>query len=383
MKRIMLEEQFRELFITTENQYINLFGQEYIGKSYFLESLKKEWLFPTKKTLWLQKTKNQSWDDLIIENNEVEILIFQSEEIIDFFKFRSFIESKMINWKIIFTTDLPIIETWVSNFEITGVYFREFCEYSGLEITVKELMIGNIDIKKGNILLGQYIQSWYFPSHLDNPDCIFSDFEEKCTIMKQELYKKEHNEFIEFLRTLAMNTWNLFKADQLAKILWISRRKIHKYMEILLKYNSITAIWPWSENTITETTRHVKVYFTDLSFLHALLGDLHFQGAMKEWAIQNFIFLELREKLWKTHDLFFYRKKSWAEIAFLLIHKESLMITPIEVHVRETDVISQILRSFDESYHDRVDYYMISNESRYGKKQLNEKPLIIIPHFAI
>ena len=59
------------------------------------------------------------------------------------------------------------------------------------------------------------------------------------------------------------------------------------------------------------------------------------------------------------------------------------MITPIEVHVRETDVISQILRSFDESYHDRVDYYMISNESRYGKKQLNEKPLIIIPHLAI
>ena len=42
MKRIMLEEQFRELFISTENQYINLFGQKYIGKSYFLESLNKE-----------------------------------------------------------------------------------------------------------------------------------------------------------------------------------------------------------------------------------------------------------------------------------------------------------------------------------------------------
>ena len=289
----------------------------------------------------------------------------------------------MINWKIIFITELPILEAWVSSFKIPEVHFREFCEYSGLEISVKELMLGNIDIKKGNVLLGQYIKSGSFPSHIDNPESIFSDFEEKCTIMKEELYKKEHNEFMEFLRTLAMNTWNLFKADQLAKILWISRRKIHKYMELLLKNEMIAAIWPWSENSTTETSRHVKVYFTDLSFLHALLGELHFQGVMKEWAIQNFIFLELREKLGKTHDLFFYRKKSWAEITFLLIHKESLLITPIEVHVRETDVVSQILRSFDESYNNRVEYYMMSNESRYGKKQLHEKPLIIIPHFAI
>ncbi len=38
-----------------------------------------------------------------------------------------------------------------------------------------------------------------------------------------------------------------------------------------MKYNHIQAIGPWSENTITETTRHVKVYFSDLAFLHAIL----------------------------------------------------------------------------------------------------------------
>lgn len=383
MRRILLEEAFKELFITTENQYINLFGEKQIWKSSFLEDLKTQWLFPTEKTLWLQKKKDQSWDDLLIEDNEIEILIFQSEESIDFFEFRSFIESKMINWKIIFVSTDAIKDTWVSFFKIPGVYFREFSEYSGMEITVKELMLGNIDIKKGNALLDQYIQSGYIPSHLEDQSKIFPDFEEKCTIMKQKLYTKEYEEFMEFLRTLAMNTGNLFKADQLAKILWISRRKIHKYMELLIQYNHISAIWPWSENTTTETTRHVKVYFKDLSFLHALLWDLHFQWAMKEWALQNFIFLELQQKLGKTHDLFFYRKKSWAEITFLLINKESLLITPIEVHVRETDVISQILRSFDEAYHNRVDYYMLTNESRYGKKQLQEKPLIILPHFAI
>ena len=65
--------------------------------------------------------------------------------------------------------------------------------YKGEKFALEDI---NIDIKKGNILLGQYIQRGYFPSHLDKPDRIFSDFEEKCTIMKQELYKKEYNEFI-------------------------------------------------------------------------------------------------------------------------------------------------------------------------------------------
>ena len=63
--------------------------------------------------------------------------------------------------------------------------------------------------------------------------------------MKQELYKKEHDDFDEYLRTLAMNTGNLFKADQLAKLLSISRRKIHKYTELLMEHGIIKPLGPW------------------------------------------------------------------------------------------------------------------------------------------
>jgi len=76
---------------------------------------------------------------------------------------------------------------------------------------------------------------------------------------------------MEYLRVLAMNTGSLFKADQLAKLMGISRRKIHKYTELLLENNIIMPIGPWLQNHVTETSRHVKVYFADLSFPAALL----------------------------------------------------------------------------------------------------------------
>lgn len=61
-----------------------------------------------------------------------------------------------------------------------------------------------------------------------------------------------------------MNIGNLFKADQIAKLLGISRRKVNKYTEIALKYDIVKAIGPWVQDAAVETSRHVKLYFSDL-----------------------------------------------------------------------------------------------------------------------
>lgn len=73
------------------------------------------------------------------------------------------------------------------------------------------------------------------------------------------------------MRTIAMNIGNLFKADQIAKLLNISRRKVNKYTELLIKHDIVKAIGPWVQDTGTETSRHVKLYFSDLGYLAALL----------------------------------------------------------------------------------------------------------------
>jgi predicted AAA+ superfamily ATPase len=127
----------------------------------------------------------------------------------------------------------------------------------------------------------------------------------------------------------------------------------------------------------------VKLYFTHLFYLRAILRDIHYQGQMKQWAIENFIFLELERKLGESHDFAFYRKKSGAEITFIVTDRENTLVTPIEVNVRETDAVSQAIKTFDTDYHDRVERYMLWNDSRVGKKSLEDKTVMILPHIAI
>jgi predicted AAA+ superfamily ATPase len=56
------------------------------------------------------------------------------------------------------------------------------------------------------------------------------------------VFEKEYDILLEFMRTLAMNIGNLFKADQIAKLLGISRRKVNKYTEILIETGIIKAV---------------------------------------------------------------------------------------------------------------------------------------------
>jgi predicted AAA+ superfamily ATPase len=261
--------------------------------------------------------------------------------------------------------------------------FREYLAYKNESIVVADIVNG---ISKGDHLShlrDSYIMTWGYLSHIEDEAIIFSEFSRKRTLMESGLFSKEYKEFAEYIRTLAMNTGSLFKADQLAKLMGISRRKVNKYTELLMKHDIIFALGPWWDHPETETTRHVKIYWKHLYFLRAILGDMHYQGQMKLWALENFILLELMRKLETDHSFAFYRKKSGAEITFIVTNTENTLITPIEVTTRDTDVISQAFRTFDEDYHGRVERYMLVNASIGGKKDLQGTPFLVIPHIAI
>jgi predicted AAA+ superfamily ATPase len=163
----------------------------------------------------------------------------------------------------------------------------------------------------------------------------------------------------------------------------ISRRKVHKYTELLMKHDIIRAIWPFWDYPETELFRHVKIYFNDLSYLAIALGVGYYHGPTKQWVLENFIFLELDRKLDDSHEIRFYRKKSGAEVSFVLIDKHSGLITPIDVTLRPTDIVPQALRLFEETYHDKIERVMLMNEEKAWQKELNWKSLIILPHIAI
>lgn len=99
-----------------------------------------------------------------------------------------------------------------------------------------------MNVGKLNTLRDEYIHLGQYGHNISNPDSMNAFWNDKLSIMEQELFEKEKEDFMEYIRTLALGIGDLFKADRIAKTMNISRRKVHKYTEILMKYNIIEAI---------------------------------------------------------------------------------------------------------------------------------------------
>jgi predicted AAA+ superfamily ATPase len=372
-----------ELISDTTQRYINIAGPRGVGKSVFLRELENDWFFGDEGTHDYHILEGGELPSGYTPKHNIQLLILDSEDSIPSDVWEDYLISLPHKLRVIFVTDIPCQLDAVSVIEIDGVSFREYAESKNAPIKIQSILDGTADVNELIQLRDLYIERGSYPHHLAHPEHILQDFEKKCRVIYLELFDKEQEQFFEYMRALAMNVGNVFKADGLAKLLGISRRKVNKYTELLLKYNIIKAIWPWVQNSALETSRHVKLYFTDLSYLKALLANTHYHGTQKLWAIENFIFLELNRKLDETHKIYYYRKKSGAEITFIIEDVESERITPIEVTLRETDVISQVFRIFDLDYHEKVERYMLVNNRLAGKKDLSGTLFIIIPHVAI
>jgi predicted AAA+ superfamily ATPase len=380
IKRQKYIELFRELFSST-GDHILILGEKSVGKSTFLRDLESDGIFgETSEYTYIYLERDETLSDIEILWGK-KIVIIDTEEPLSSDIWERFISDLWDSVRVIATAEESVAK--MIPFVLPTLSFREFAEHRGKPVEIQRILAWEAPIDELNELRDIYIERGAYPEHIVHPESISSDFEKKRSIIESELFEKERWQFLDYVRTLAMNVGNPFKADALAKMLDISRRKVNKYTELLMMHGIIKAIGPWSQNTETETTRHVKIYFMDLSFLKALLGDIHYQWTLKSGTIENFIFLELDKKLDATHTISYYRKKSGAEITFILEDEVTGRITPIEVTPRETDVISQAFRTFDLDYHDRVERYMLVNGRLAGKKDLSGTLFITIPHIAI
>lgn len=381
--RTKLVEKFAELFLSNETQYIAIVGDARVGKSTFLTLLQDAWIFWEKKIESIRINTSLELEWYKLRTKAPDILIIDNEWVTDMSHIRAFIESYSSDSRVIFTSRNSIDDTSVVTFILGGISFREYAEGHGNSIDTPSIMQWSADIVRLNTLRDSYILTGKYPDSINDPDGIPTRFSEKISIMNQELFEKEHGIFLEFIRTLAMDTGNLYKEDGIAKMMNISRRKVRKYTELLMTHSIIHAIWPFVENTTTELSRHVKLYWNDLADYHAALGVTYYHGEGKQGVIENFILLELETRVRDTHDIHFYRKKSGAEVQFILVNKTSKLLSPISITTRSTDAIPQALTSFHDSYHDRIEHSMLLNADRAGQKQSDGVQVIILPHVAI
>ena len=381
--RTKLIIKFWELLASTTNQYIAIVWGVGIGKSTFMELLKNSDILSGYSVESIFVTSESPLESVTLSHPDTNLIVIDSCISLGIDTIRTFIESNSPESKVLFTSEVNIESSGVENFIISGISYREYAEWMSEIIDVASIMSGTADIMKQNELRDTYIHLGQQSENLNTPEHIQVSFDEKVAIMNTELFKKEEWDFVEFIRTLAMNVGDIFKEERIAKMMNISRRKVRKYTEILLKYDLIRAVGPWVENPATELSRHVKIYFSDLAYFHVALGVGYYHGEGKQGVIENFVLLELDRKLAPTHDIRFYRKKSWAEVSFLLVERSTNKLTPIEITTRPTDIIPQSLSIFIETYGSRIDHAMLMNDSIAAQKNSGATPVIILPHIAI
>ncbi len=376
--RTKLIEEFRELLIQSQHQYIAIVSPTGWGKTTFLSLLAEAEIIDASSTVYATVL-----DSSTFSKEKPKTLIFDGDIVPDISDIRTFIESEMLDSKVIYSTETLWTESDVSYFQIPWISFREYSEGYGHPVEIGAILGGTADIAELNSLRDDYIHLGQYGKNISDPENLEEIWNDKISIMVEELFEKEKDDFIEYIRTLALGVGDLFKEDRIAKMMGISRRKVRKYTELLMKHGFLRAIGPFWDSPDTELFRHVKIYFSDLSFLAIALGVGYYHGPSKQWVLENFIFLELDRKLSLSHDIRFYRKKSGAEVSFVLVDKQSDLITPIDITIRPTDIIPQALRLFAETYSDRIERIMFMNEERAWQKELNGKTLIILPHVAI
>ena len=312
-----------------------------------------------------------------------DLLIIHEDTIQDYSEIRTIINQYQSNPRVILITWTEIYEDDAFLFSLPWISFREYSETSGMPLKMPEIMNKEADIEWLNALRDIYIHTWHRIENIEQSESTETTFENVFENAMTELFEKERWDYIEFLRNIAMSVGEIFKEDRLAKSMNISRRKIKKYRETSIKHKIIKELEPLVLDKETELSRHTKLYFRNLSYASVLLWNLYYHGRGKQWVIENFIYLELERKIWNSHGLYFYKKKSGSEISFILENRQSWLLTPIDVTTKSTIIEPKSFEFFNKSYSEKIETYIITNDSLSNQTTLEGKPLIVIPHIAI
>lgn len=228
----------------------------------------------------------------------------------------------------------------------------------------------------------KYLFSGSFLENILFPDDISKKFDALIENISNEVFSGEKENFQAFIEYLPSIIGQLYKEDRIAKDLHISRRKVKKYHDILLKYDIIRVLEPFFSDSSMELTRHPKYYFSDLSFFRGALKERYMIGKNRESVIENFTFLELSKRLDDTHRLYFWRKKSGTNVSFVIQNSNTAGLSPIDISL-SSEKFTPAMKSFYESYLDEVEHAMQLHDRKIHVNTQDQKAFFVLPYWAI
>lgn len=150
--------------------------------------------------------------------------------------------------------------------------------------------------------------------------------------IKEQLGIKDTIQYKKILELLGITAANLLNIQNIARELGAYHRKINDLVEIAVETYLVDLIRPFSRNKKSEIIKYPKVYFEDSGMRNFLIKNMSLDlnlrldtGAL----VENFVYNEIIGSIDVFSQVKFWRKKSEAEIDFLLVRNQAML--PLEV----------------------------------------------------
>lgn len=276
-------------------------------------------------------------------------------------------------------------QIWVYPFS-----FYEFLEYKWIDLNYltkdkyQSFMFDKIDP-----YLKEYYTFWGYPAVINektNEDKILKLSEIIDIYLKKDVaFFLSGNEIINFRKIfsyLSNNISSILNINDLSSYLSISRDKVIYYLDILEKSFLLHTVYPFYSDSRKEYSKQPEFYLNDIWLINYFKND--FWGGDFKWElIENFAYLEiLKNKNIFSDEIKTYNKINGSEIDFIYCYKV-WWIVPIEIKLKNRDVVPKIFSSFSKSYNKEIKYFIRTTTSELSKRTLDEFEVYIVPFWMV
>ncbi len=393
-----------------KEKLILLLWPRQVGKTTLLHLIEKE--FNHLPTYYY--SFEDEFSRLEFANKQDFVSYFQTTLNIDFFKpglllldeiqyvrqnakiLKSLYDDKNIKLKLIVTgsgiwttkqDSSSLVGRWVEIF-VWWFDFFEFLEYKGLN--VQNFSLQNFSSSLATTFEKYYEEYLLFGGY---PAVITALSKEEKILNLEKIIKKyidkdiafflsgeELIDFKKFFSYFVSQIGNLVKVESIANYLWIKTKSVKKFLEVLRVTLFVQFCYPFYQDKQKEYSSHPKVYFHDIWVLNFLKKNFDFvdYGIANEHFVANEL---LKNRLFNSDEIKIYKKTSKSEIDF--IYDGLTKFVPIEVKSNSSLSIPKIYYSFDETYGNKVSFYVKTTRNILAQKTLNNKKIYFVPNFLI
>ena len=278
---------------------------------------------------------------------------------------------------------------------IKEIYIYPFSFYEFLELKNIDTNFFSIDkykdfmYEKIEPLLKEFYLYWWYPAVIlakTKEDKIEKISEIIEMYLKKDIYYfLKENEVISFKKLFSYLSYNISSSVNISKLssyLWINRKKIEYYLEILEKSFLLYKVFPFYNDTRKEYSKQSEFFLNDLGIINYFKNNFNFIEF--DWnIIENFSYLELlKNKKTNSDEIKTYNKLNWSEIDFIYCYREWWII-PIEIKLKNNDIIPKIFNSFEKDYKDSIKLFTRTSTNFIWNRKVESKEIKIIPFFML